>query len=380
MKYYTASEIVKRARNLADLGNTDFISYEEESQYLNDSWVELYNNIISIGDKQFVEEVLLSGESSAVGEYTEYDLPPNLYKICSVKDRYSGTIINRASESDCIGSGTYDIVNNKLRLYGKSSDVMLTYWLTPRTITHPNKAVPIQLDSNIISFAKNSVLTEDGEIINLLTGATVGQIEIDEKEYYLGNGHILTVDENNNIEYLSFTGTVLGTVSVGSVLLGRDHDWNLYYSDSDKWYILGNETSKDVRDITEWFPAVTFDGEDAWYHLEDGKLLDVEFEYNGTTVTEDVEWKGISLVAVLEYGPLTTDGTNLTLYSGVPDTDMNFPKELFFSLMAANLAVRFLMKQNADSSGMNSIYENMLSTYRNSLSENGNYRVITNAY
>ena len=35
---YTASEIIERAKNLADCGNTDFLSEKEATQYINDAF------------------------------------------------------------------------------------------------------------------------------------------------------------------------------------------------------------------------------------------------------------------------------------------------------------------------------------------------------
>ena len=40
---YLASEIAHRAKQLADLTNTDFISNEEDIYYINDAWKEFYN-------------------------------------------------------------------------------------------------------------------------------------------------------------------------------------------------------------------------------------------------------------------------------------------------------------------------------------------------
>ena len=114
---YTASSIVKRAFNLADLANTDFISYTETTEYLNDAWREVYDYIINHGDKQFVSEVILGGPSSS-NFYTEYTLPWDLYRIQAIQSISGSYQVERRSPTGTTG---YEIVNNKLRIYGSAS-------------------------------------------------------------------------------------------------------------------------------------------------------------------------------------------------------------------------------------------------------------------
>ena len=44
---YTAKRIIERALSLADLTNTDFLSHQEFTDYLNDSWKSLYQIFIN---------------------------------------------------------------------------------------------------------------------------------------------------------------------------------------------------------------------------------------------------------------------------------------------------------------------------------------------
>lgn len=52
---YTASEIIERAKNLADCGNTDFLSEKEATQYINDAYNFVYQKLIDRGDNYFVK-------------------------------------------------------------------------------------------------------------------------------------------------------------------------------------------------------------------------------------------------------------------------------------------------------------------------------------
>ena len=417
MIQYTASELVKRAFNLADLGNTDFISFREQIQYANDAWTEVYNYIIDKGDKQFVRETILNGTS--VGAYTEYELPWDLYKICSIKDKYSGVLINRATESSSLTSGTYDIINNKLRLNGVGcGNLVMTYWIVPLTITFPDRAHAVDT-SDIISIGKNSALYSDGTIKNLITGEELGSIEdIDvDASYILGNGHVCKYS-SNSIYYYDFNGVEIAGYNFGTrtINIVRDSHWNVMYAVNGKLYLLDkeiatlpsratyfgedsfivylngdlfykygsgwylNDTFYDNLTLDNVRPAPDFDGRKSVYATKDGKAYRLLLNPDDTIIFEEISQNELMMIGFSEYGPIYSNGTFSTLYSGVPDTDMNFPSEIYFSLIAANLAVRFLMKQNADSAGMNSIYENMLSTYRNSQSQHSEYSVVSNAY
>ena len=84
---YLASQIIERAERLADISNTDFLTYKEKGQYLQDAWTSVYQQLINKGDKQFVKEVELMNSGSSVGEWTEYELPDDLFQICSVKNK-----------------------------------------------------------------------------------------------------------------------------------------------------------------------------------------------------------------------------------------------------------------------------------------------------
>ena len=189
MKYRT-SQIISRSKDLADIQNTDFLTHEEQTRYLNDSWTTVLQWLINKGDTQFVNEVIL--QPSGFGAITEYEIPFDLYRIKSIKNAVTGSPIMRASVSDGINSNTYEVVNNTIRLYGvANTPILLTYYLKPLFLTFPDKDIEVALAQDIVSAAGNSVLLEDGTIKNLLTGEIVGAVTLDDtKRYKLGNGHI----------------------------------------------------------------------------------------------------------------------------------------------------------------------------------------------
>lgn len=214
MKYLT-SQIIDRSKRLADIANTSFLTYEELEQYLQDSWTGVYQTMINKGIKAFTKEVELVNAGSAVGDWTEYEIPEDLFQICSLKNKISGSIVPRYAESESINSGSYEVVNNKIRLYGVvASPLLLTYWVVPTFLSFPDKDVEVGLNGTVISSAGNSVLYDTGAIVNVKNGETLGSVEIKEGyNYQLGNGHVV---EHGELE------TDTDTWTIGSQLLDKD--------------------------------------------------------------------------------------------------------------------------------------------------------------
>ena len=174
---YTAKRIIDRALSLADLTNTDFLSHQELTDYLNDSWKSLYQIFINQSDKQFVCETALK----QAGGVSEYCLPDDLYQIHSLKDRISGRLYLRATVNADPTQGTYEIVNNKLRLYGIGGDLVLTYYRTPTYISIPDKTIKLSLEGNILSTIGNNILLNSGSIYNVIAQEKIGEVTINEQ-------------------------------------------------------------------------------------------------------------------------------------------------------------------------------------------------------
>jgi len=416
---YTASQIVERAFNLADLANTDFISHTETTEYLRDAWKSVYQWLINKGDKQFVREVALMA-GYGIGNAVEFEIPSDLYQILSLKDRNSGRLIPRHAESESIASNTYEVVNDRIRLYGvTATNLLLTYYTVPIDITFPDKKLYPDVISNIISSASNSVLYDNGSIVNLVTGEALGAITFEEDyNYVLGNGHVLQYNDENII-YLDYSGNVISSATVaypvhvlydsnfnvcyqtvhdneygvitrnGKVLATNPNHYKaiiymkdvIIYQDSDYHLII----SDDTNDV--FVSSTTYAGVDAIPINEKQFIVSYNGQYHMLSITEDWELEDYDTdidsfkpVAKLRYGLLDTNGSDYSITSWEPDTVFNFPNEMYVSLLACDLALRFVMKQNADSSGLNSLYQNMQTQFMNSLSQDSNYTRISNVY
>lgn len=426
---YTAREIVERAFNIADLSNTDFISHKEQLQYLNDSWTTIYQYLINHNDAAFIKEAVLVNPNANNG-YTEYDMPFDLYQLRSVKGRFSGSLLPRHVESSSIYHPSYEVVNDKIRIYGTINEqLIVTYWQVPLYLTFPDKPLAVNSTEDVISSAGDSVLLSDGTVYNIVTEQVLANFNIDaSKEYYLGNGHLVEVDNTHLVNVFNFKGSLISSKQYDShPTIGFDFNYNriineqqeaekfyvysitqdsyyeskyahfIDYADGrslcstvidtkNYWLVVNKETDTalfkaemsddELTSVYSPFPAPRFDGYLSFYFNKSLYLI----RNDNTIWIEDLYIPDPVVLCPIKYGYIASNGTDATVYSGMPDTLLNFPKELYFQLIAADMAVRFLCKQNADSSGVQTLYEDMKATFESSLGQDADFTRIKNAY
>lgn len=424
---FKASDIIRRALHLADIENTDFLTHWEHTQYINDAWKAIYQFLINKGDSQFVKEAILEG-GYGYNEWVEYELPNDLYQIKSLQDKYSGREIPRKASTESINSNTYEIVNDKIRLYGvTTSNLLLTYYVVPEWITFPDRDISVETLNNeetILSSFKNSVLTEYNDsyfVKNLFTGETIANVTswmtsvINERRNgfaQLGDGHILLASATNGwSRWYDFNGNLISTnafneynswvttycneavvvysgpktlhytslPNIGDFIGGNER--SMFYLKDDQIIRLDNDEEQHI--LAEGISAndmrnmqfVDLDGNQCYFRLSDNILY--FFDGADLYVLDNPLLQNSRVL--LQYGPLMYTGV-YTLKSVYEDTVFNFPNELYFSLLAADLAMRYAMKQNADFSGLQQLYQSMKDTFMNSLTQAGGFTRIKNVY
>jgi hypothetical protein len=398
---YRASEIVKRALNLADLANTDFISNDEQIEYLNDSWKEFYQLLINKGDKQFVKEVELY-PTNGFG-VAEYPIPSDLYQIQSIRNN-NGSIITRRAESESLTSGKYEIINDTIRLYGVGGNIIMTYYTVPEFITIPDKTilsnVPYSEISGLTNSISNSFLNTDDSVYNVVTSEKVADLNgsgtlignklvVRNNSLYDFDGNNLNVDYSNtngesylidshNCKYLKITGTdtfkfINNTVNSDAYRGIIFSDGNILALKDSHFYINGNELPLTPKDVSTQYLKSFGDHE---FAILGGYVFEY---YNGNVQGyEEIANNGVYLFTS-KYGTVIYDG-EVKVVSGLPDTEFNFPNELYIQVLSASLAVKYAMKQNADVAGLNNLYDNYKSNFLNSLSQDVGFTRITNVY
>lgn len=137
---YNASDVIKKAKQLADLENSDFISWNESLTLLNDAYQNIYQKSINKGNNDFVK-VITTDEKAIT-------LPNDFYQLKALtlkQDRFT-TPIMRRPQNGSFRDLSYDIYNNTIQINGYSSGtIILEYFPTPVTLTLPGEDVTIDL-------------------------------------------------------------------------------------------------------------------------------------------------------------------------------------------------------------------------------------------
>lgn len=151
---YNASDVIKKAKQLADLENSDFISWNESITLLNDAYQNVYQKSINKGNNDFVRVIQTSEKC--------INLPRDFYQLKALtlkQDRFV-TPIMRRPQNGSFNDLSYDIYNNTLLVNGFSSGtIILEYYPTPLTLTLPNEDevidLPIGSDETLVGAYKN---------------------------------------------------------------------------------------------------------------------------------------------------------------------------------------------------------------------------------
>ena len=245
---YNASDVIKKAKQLADLENSDFISWNESITLLNDAYQNIYQKSINKGNNDFVRVIQTSEKC--------INLPRDFYQLKALtlkQDRFN-TPIMRRPQNGSFDDLSYDIYNNTLLINGYSSGtIILEYYPTPVTLTLPNKDevidLPIGSDETLVGAYKNVYFVKrtDKEdpskplynkayivVINRDTGEetkVTKQSQYNE-EYVISNDILFSIGD-----YVLFTGIHHSSVGPGTyndydcVILLNIVDFSLYFQD-----------------------------------------------------------------------------------------------------------------------------------------------------
>lgn len=179
MLHFTTRDIVTRARELADLENSNFITWSENMKLLDESYKKLYQEAINESDKYYLTRCEL--KDLVIAERREKEvsfyLPENFYQLHSISVKGSGRQILKKARTEDSSSARYDIENNTLVLYGGASSLPLdiAYYPVPKTLTLKNNPVTVSVEGTPLDVNGDMVLSvNDGKAIitNINTGWT----------------------------------------------------------------------------------------------------------------------------------------------------------------------------------------------------------------
>lgn len=155
------SDLFKRAKQLADLEGSDFISWNEAINCINESNVGLYEKLINMGDNSFVKSYRTTKE--------EEELPEDFWQLKGVFLWNNGNLqtINRRADNNGTHHLSYELRNGKLYLFGKPNDVLVEYFPKPEKLFFKPYSVAISLeDKDFIDCYKHTFLYKDTDSEN----------------------------------------------------------------------------------------------------------------------------------------------------------------------------------------------------------------------
>ena len=347
---YKVSDIIKAAKQIADLENSDFISWNENIRLVNEAFTAVHQKLINKGDFTFVNEMNIGKEQP---------LPEDFYQVLSVLDNYN-TPIGRYSIGMNDSQIWYKIINNKVILNGLQS-AKLTYFTKPQFLTYSADtivdALPLQ-GGEVIKFAcDNYALTNknvwDIKEASIVRAANETDVYVDaygrtysanEKPIFYPDGRCFKLTQNectdinckvgysNDIENITFDGVY----------------YYVRYSSNGNINIFEQGNSNSI-DTLEGFSSNTYFNNEHMFYIKDNVVfIDNIPMYDASIYNNKVYMLKIDLNT--GYGLITNNNKILSI---AVDTELDLPNNLYYNVLAYMLAFSYCCKQGKDASYVN---------------------------
>ena len=407
---YKASDIIRRATQLADLENSDFISYNENIFLLNEAYNKFYQKMLNHNDKSFLHTVTLEG--SAQGYVTTYTLPDDFWQIYGLRTAVNNRPIQRKAQSESDTTLSYDIINDELVVYGSAEThkLILDYWEKAPFLTFPNKTKELDQSYSWKQIYKNRALgydtNNDLQYLNA-DGDVLAQVTIHSavQTVTAGANAVATLETDGTAYISRWRNNALSEASIAQCNNVFVHDGIVYAVKLTGFSIeLYNQNSKKVADIawddvsvfkkiiamddrfilytdtndvlhaaslnaagyweTKQFDLTVY-GYDTGALWEDGSVYLLDDDGNvlnvlpalGTAapITDAMDAMSVCYTDRYEgYGYIDADNNMRSFF---PDTLLNFPDTFYFTILSYFLAIAYKAKQNAEASQLAALAE-----------------------
>ena len=342
-----ASDIIKSARQIADLENSDFISWNENIRLLNEAWTAVHQKLINKGDFTFVNEMNIGKEQ---------ELPSDFYQVSSILDNYH-TPVPRYSIGMNDSQIWYKVINNKLILNGLQS-AKLTYFTKPQFLTYPaetiNDALPLTEGETIEFACDNYALTNknvwDIKEASIVRAAEENAVYVDaygrtypanEKPIFYPDGRCFKLTLNSCTDpkcKVAYSGDIENITFDGVYYYVR-------YSSNGNINVFEQDNSTNI-DVLEGFSSNIYFNNEHKFYIKDGVVfIDDIPMYDASIYNNKVYMLKIDLNT--GYGLFTNNNKILSI---AVDTELNLPNNLYYNVLAYMLAFSYCCKQGKDAS------------------------------
>jgi hypothetical protein len=409
----TASDIVRRAMQLADIEGSDFISWNENINLLNEAYMKTFQQAINKGEKFYICTVDIATTGGSIEKPCYITLPDDFFQLESLVTLYNGAPIQRRSVNQPPANVCYDIEGDTLAIYGTvSQGLRLRYYPAPHTLTFPAANVSANTGDNNVNnrcdvYGENYVIVDDGAV-SIYHGKT-GTTDLSglTASYAIAGKNAIALQNVDGWHVYTWKFSQLNDGEAVDFLI-LDAEKNILIADATAHTAVNPRTGQTVRTLPEDMQSMgAIDESGALYFISDGVLMkqdsedstpyafvqDIAFNScrylmakggncfildsgnvarcnaDGYTYL-DGEYYAISkLDENTGYGFLTFDiDSGFQFSSWIEDTALDYPSNLFIQILAYTLAMAYKTKQNADATALASLYDEALMQYYDTLS------------
>ena len=388
------SDLFKRAKQLADLEGSDFISWNEAISCINESNVGLYEKLINMGDNSFVKSYRTTKE--------EEELPEDFWQLKGVFLWNNGNLqtINRRADNNGTHHLSYELRNGKLYLFGNPNEVLVEYFPKPEKLYFKPHDVAISLDTTkeYLDCHKHTFLYKDtdeseNETLSIIdldgikTSKDFLQIaHTDIVRAFITENFVFVVTENDMIIYdimSGYSATVTGYAPLvtesGKEYIVDDESGIVNYFHIRNGSIVTSEVNVIEPIAGGEFYVCNDDMTDFFYILDDDVLHNGEEtnagttkhiiysdkkcyvlgdtgfasinENNAITLIENSTGLNVGFIGIDErtgYGYCSKKFGAYYVCPYCEDTPLNYPNSTYFQIISYILAIAFKSKQGAD--------------------------------
>lgn len=422
------SDLFRRAKQLADLEGSDFISWNEAIQNINESHIGLYERLINMGDNSFMESYHMKDKVE--------ELPKDFWQLKGVYLWNNGNLktINRRADNTSIHFISYEIRNGKLEVFGNADDVYVEYYKKPRTLTMPpsDKEVSMNLPEGavILGCCEHTFLykTQNESQEDIICVYDLDGIKdaydiletFSESKIWINKDFVFTLVDGDLIVYDLATGNsftyadsvplvsesgelfvIQGSYICSLVFNGDSYatrqikeftltDSGFYYVSDDNFNDLyglvetesGIEIYHNEEGTSQNAKAIIYSKEKCYY-VAINKAGYFDEEGNNKLIKAGIGTP-IGFISINEntgYGYATKKFNKIWVCAYCEDTELDFPSSFYYQALSYLIAISFRCKQGADISLLSSQLEMALQTFEDTLgSDNFQFPRMGNVY
>lgn len=394
---YNTTDIIKRAEQLSDLENSDFISDYEKVALLNESWQIIYQKIVNANDKTWAKRIRA---------YDGMSLPCDMYQMSALYLERSREQILKRNSSQKYG---YEIIGNFLYLSDnyKGKEIIMEYFPIPKSLRLREKTADSPFENNILG-ANHSLYIDSDNYIRDLNDSTVHfLIGTNYYDYAMFDNAVLAWTDSSYTEFAWWDYDGLSARPGESTFIPLIIENHLYlYSSTQKKIYDTNQNeyleiditvpngtkyiyaNRELTDLYFFSPVGYYYNDSDFINLADRKtrlawcqnrpyailrntnrLVRCDHTQIQIIDTEYIPMTFVSEKYVLTRKPMS----ELTFLEGyVNDTDLNFSNNIYFIVLAYMLAIAFKNKQGGDTTALYAQYESAVQQLFDSISNDAN--------